>query len=98
MTVATVSSAPVSTAGLSGTQKAAVVLLQLGRERAAAVLSRLAESEIDEITAEIVRLEDIDPRLAYSVMEEFHAVSITGPTLIARGGVAYAQELLEASL
>lgn len=87
-----------STASLNGTQKAAVVLLQLGRERAARVLARLDETEIDEITAEIVRLENIDPRLAESVMEEFHAVSITGPTLVARGGVAYAQQLLEASL
>jgi len=87
-----------STASLNGTQKAAVVLLQLGRERAARVLARLDETEIDEITAEIVRLENIDPGLAESVMEEFHAVSITGPTLVARGGLAYAQQLLEASL
>ena len=98
MTVATSTPAPASTSGLTGTQKAAVVLLQLGRERAAAVLSRFVESEIDEITAEIVRLENIDPRIAYSVMEEFHAVSISGPTLIARGGVIYAQDLLETSL
>ena len=100
MTIATIPAAAtaVSTTSLTGPQKAAVVLLQLGRERAARVMSRLDESEIDEITAEIVRLESLDPRLAASVMEEFHAVSITGPTLVARGGVAYAQQLLEASL
>jgi len=100
MTVATIasSSTSMSTASLTGTQKAAVVLLQLGRERAARVMAQLDETEIDEITAEIVRLENIDPRLAQGVLEEFHAVSITGPTLIARGGVGYAQQLLEASL
>ncbi|RYV50022.1 flagellar motor switch protein FliG [Pengzhenrongella frigida] len=96
MTVATV---PTSySANLTGTQKAAIVLLQLGRERAARIMARLSEAEIDDITAEIVRLENLDPRIADSVMEEFHAVSITGPTLIARGGMGYAQQLLEASL
>ncbi|MGV8968423.1 MAG: flagellar motor switch protein FliG [Cellulomonas sp.] len=99
MTVATISASSNSvTAGLSGTQKAAIVLLQLGRERAARVMSRLDESEIDEITAEIVRLENLDPRVADGVMEEFHAVSIVGPSLIARGGLGYAQQLLESSL
>ena len=98
MTVATVPSSSLSTVGLTGTQKAAIVLLQLGRERAARVMSRLDDAEIDEITAEIVRLENLDSRIADNVMAEFHAVSITGPSLIARGGVGYAQQLLEASL
>ena len=100
MTVATLppASKAVSTTSLSGTQKAAIVLMQLGRERAARVMAQLGEVEIDEITAEIVRLESIDPRLAQGVMEEFHAVSIAGPSLIARGGLTYAQQLLETSL
>ncbi|NMR21040.1 flagellar motor switch protein FliG [Cellulomonas fimi] len=89
---------PSATAALSGTQKAALVLLQLGRERAARVMAQLDEQEIDEITAEIVRLENVDPTLADGVVEEFHAVSITGPGLIARGGLSYAHQLLEASL
>ena len=106
MTVATVApsdaaqlAAPAAEAmELTGVQKAAVVLMQLGRERAARVMSRLSETEIDEITAEIVRLESIDGITADSVLEEFHAVSIQGPNLVARGGLGYAQELLEASL
>ncbi|GAA2726508.1 flagellar motor switch protein FliG [Cellulomonas aerilata] len=83
---------------LNGIQKAAVVIMQLGRERGAKVLAQLGETEIDEITAEIVRLESIDSATVESVVEEFHAVSIQGPSLIARGGLSYAQELLEASL
>lgn len=98
MTGATIPSSSLSTGGLTGTQKAAIVLLQLGRERAARVMSRLHDAEIDEITAEIVRLENLDPRIADGVMEEFHAVSIIGPNLIAHGGVGYAQQLLETSL
>ena len=109
MTVATVP-APASTevatvpaprepaTSLTGVQKAAVVIMQLGRERAARVLAQLGEAEIDEITAEIVRLENVDGVTADSVLEEFHAVSIQGPSLVARGGLSYAQELLEASL
>ncbi|HEY8722012.1 flagellar motor switch protein FliG [Pengzhenrongella sp.] len=100
MTVTTVpvTATPVSTASLTGTQKAAVVLLQLGRDQAARVMARLNDAEIDEITAELVRLEHINTDLAHGVMEEFHAVSIAGPNMIARGGLAFAQALLEASL
>ncbi len=90
--------APRPTMSLTGVQKAAVVIMQLGRERAAKVMAQLGEQELDEITAEIVRLENVDGFTADSVLEEFHAVSIAGPNLIARGGLSYAQELLEASL
>jgi flagellar motor switch protein FliG len=90
--------APRSRMSLNGIQKAAVLIMQLGRERGAKVLAQMGEAEIDEITAEIVRLENIDGATAESVLEEFHAVSIQGPSLIARGGLSYAQELLEASL
>lgn len=45
-----------ATAMLTGTQKAAMLLLQLGRERAARVMAQLDVAEIEELTAEIMRL------------------------------------------
>jgi flagellar motor switch protein FliG len=83
---------------LTGTQKAALVLMQIGRERASAVLSKLDEAEIEELSAEIVRLERIDQASAEAALEEFHAVSLSGPQMITQGGLGYAQTLLEQSL
>ncbi|HEY0187058.1 MAG TPA: flagellar motor switch protein FliG [Cellulomonas sp.] len=81
---------------LNGTQKAAMLLLQLGRERAAKVMSTLETAEIEELTAEIMRLEHVDQALADEVVEEFYAASMIGPGV--NGGLGYATQLLEGAL
>ncbi len=84
------------TAMLTGTQKAALLLIQLGREQAARVMSQLDESEIEELTTEIARLERVDPKLAQAVVDEFYEASVgTGG---GHGGLGFAQQVLEASL
>ncbi len=85
-----------STATLTGTQKAAMLLLQLGRERAAKVMSRLETAEIEELTAEILRLDRVDQALADEVVEEFYSASMIGPGV--GGGLGYATQLLEGAL
>lgn len=82
---------------LTGTQKAALVLMQLGKDRAARVMSQLTEQEIEDVSAEIMRLERVDQRLVDEIVEEFHAASIIGPG-ITQGGKGFAHHLLEASL
>ncbi|WP_136518924.1 MULTISPECIES: flagellar motor switch protein FliG [Cellulomonas] len=81
---------------LTGRQKAALLLLQLGRERAARVMAQLDVQEMEDLTAEILRLERVDQKLADEVLEEFYDASEMGPGL--GGGVGYAQHLLEATL
>ncbi len=83
-------------AALTGTQKAAMMLLQLGRDRAARVMAQLDVAEIEELTAEILRLEHVDQDVADQVLDEFYEISLTGPGV--GGGLGYAQHLLEASL
>lgn len=83
-------------ATLTGTQKAAMVLLQLGRDRAARVMAQLDVAEIEELTAEILRLEHVDQAVADEVLDEFYEVSLSGPGV--GGGLGYAQHLLEASI
>lgn len=83
-------------ATLTGAQKAAMMLLQLGRDRAARVMAQLDVAEIEELTAEILRLEHVDQSVADEVLDEFYAISLTGPGV--GGGLGYAQHLLEASL
>ena len=83
---------------LTGTQKAALLLIQIGREQAARVMSQLDEAEIEELTTEIARLERIDQTVADGVLEEFYEVSLAGKGFAGRGGLGFAQHLLEASV
>jgi len=87
-----------STAMLTGTQKAALLLIQLGREQASRVMAQFDEAEIEELTTEIARLERVDPAMADGVMEEFYDASMATAGFTGRGGVAFAQQVLEASV
>lgn len=87
-----------STAMLSGVQKAALMLIQLGREQAARVMAQLDESEIEELTTEIARLERVDPKMADGVLDEFYEASLGGNGFSGRGGLGFAQQVLEASV
>lgn len=80
-----------------GTRKAAILLIQLGRERAGAVLNFLTDSEVEEISAEIARLESISGQETEAVLAEFRDM-LTARAHIAQGGLAFAQQLLEQSL
>lgn len=83
-------------AGL-GVRKAAILLVQLGRDRAAAVMSKLDDSEVEAISAEIARLDSISGGETESVLTEFRDL-MTARAHIAQGGLAFAQQLLEQSL
>jgi flagellar motor switch protein FliG len=80
-----------------GVRKAAVLLIQLGRERAASVLSHLSEAEVEAVSAEIARLESISGAETESVLTEFRDM-MTARAHIAQGGLAFAQQILEQSL
>lgn len=82
--------------GLTGPQKAALLVLQLGRERAARVMGQLEVAEIEELAAQILRLDRIEQTLADQVLDEFYAVSVAGAGV--GGGTGLAQQLLEAAL
>ncbi|PZR54127.1 flagellar motor switch protein FliG [Xylanimonas oleitrophica] len=77
-------------------RKAAMVLVQLGKERASRILARLEPVEIEEITAEILRMDRVDQEIADAVLEEFYDFSAIGPGI--GGGVSLAQQLLEATM
>lgn len=84
------------TTTLNGTQKVAVVLMNMDQQRAAQVMKQFSETEAEEIAAEIVRLRRVDSTVAESALEEFHQLTITGGGS-ARGGREFASGLLEAS-
>lgn len=82
---------------LSGAQKAAIVLLKLGRDRAAQIMRCLGESEVTRITAEIVQAQSVRRQDVDASIIEF-AMMAKANDHIASGGVDTAREFLEASV
>src|SRR3954453_5023740 len=85
------------TDGLTPRQKAAVLILELGREAAAPVLAEMSEVELEQLSKEVARLGDIDSALSAAVMEEF-ALAVTAEDSNVRGGLEAARNLLQSSL
>jgi flagellar motor switch protein FliG len=82
---------------LSGAQKAAVLLVQLGKEKSATVLKSLRESEVEEVLNEIARLKGVPDETVDAVFEEF-ATLANARRYYAQGGMDFAREVLEATL
>src|ERR1043165_6753056 len=86
-----------STGEMTGLRKAAILLVQMGKEDAAKIMSHLREAEVEELTAEIMRLGQVEGDVADMVLEEFHDMA-TGHRYVGQGGLDFARGLLEASL
>ncbi len=83
--------------GFTGVQKAAVLIMQVGKDRAANVLRLLREQEISEIMAEVARLQHLEGEEIEEVLAEFRDTYLAR-SHIATGGYETARELLEASV
>ncbi len=83
--------------GLTGLQKAAVLLITLGPEKSSHIFKHLKEEEIEELTLEIANTRSITPQLKEEVIEEFYQICLA-QQYIAEGGIGYAKELLEKAL
>lgn len=82
---------------IPGPKKAAIALISMGTEASAEVLKNLSDAEVEQLTAEIARLEGVTQEIRESVLDEFHQL-IMARQFIAQGGLAYAEEVLEAAL
>ena len=83
--------------GISGLQKAAILLIALGPERSAGIFKHLKEEEIEELTLEIANTRSVTPQVKEEVINEFYEVCLA-QQYIAEGGINYAKELLEKAL
>ena len=81
----------------TGVQKAAILLITLGPEKAATIFKHLKEDEIEELTLEIANTRSVSPQTKEEVLEEFYQVCLA-QQYIAEGGIGYAKELLENAL
>lgn len=83
-----------------GFQKAAQLLLLLGKEEATEVLRHLSEKEVEGITREIASIDRLESREGARILEEFGYRLADRPpeNQEARGGPERARQILEAAL
>jgi flagellar motor switch protein FliG len=81
-------------ADLSGRQKAAILCMLLGTERAAEITQRLAPEEVEVISFEIARLEHVSALTVDAVLREWGEI-VRAADSLAGGGFDYAREILE---
>jgi flagellar motor switch protein FliG len=82
---------------LNGRKKAAVLLVSLGPERAAAVFKHLHYDEIELLSLEMAKLQQVDPTVTADVIEEL-AATVQAYESFAAGGVDFARDVLERAL
>lgn len=86
-----------STSELDGIQKAAILLITLGPEKASDIFKHLKEDEIEQLTLEIANTRSVSPSQKEEVLNEFYEVCLA-QQYIAEGGIGYAKDLLQKAL
>jgi len=79
---------------LTGKQKAAAIIISLGAEDASKIYKYLKEDEIEFLTYEISRLEQLSPQIMEETLKDFYDVCLT-QKVITEGGLEYAKNVLE---
>ena len=81
----------------NGLQKAAILMIALGPEKAAKLFKHLKEDEIESLTLEIANTKSVSQQVKDDVLDEFYELCLA-QQYIAEGGIGYAKELLENAL
>lgn len=80
-----------------GARKAAIVLVRLGKDRAASVLEHMTEEEVEAVSAEIAALAGVEPGEAQDVLSEFGSLLAARQHML-QGGMDLARDLLQRTL
>jgi flagellar motor switch protein FliG len=81
---------------LTGSQKAAILMVILGREVSGAVLRELDDEEVQRIGREIAGIPPITSEIADEVLTEFYQM-IVAQDYVLKGGLDYAGKVLESA-
>lgn len=79
---------------INSKQKAAQVVISLGADIASSVYKHLNEEDIEKVTFEITRQENVPPDVSEQAIEEFYGLCVAQKVYV-EGGVAYARNVLE---
>jgi flagellar motor switch protein FliG len=82
---------------MQSVRKAAILLLSLDKPLAAEVLAAMPRDHVEQVTLEIAKLDDVSREQQDAVLDEFLS-GMDNQIAIERGGLSFANELLEQSL
>jgi len=82
---------------LTGTRKAAILLLSLDQDQAAEVLKRLPPEAVEEVSREIASLGEVNVQVRRNVFGEFYNLALAN-SFLSEGGLELAKSLLRKSL
>lgn len=83
--------------GLTGKQKAAILLISLGPEISAQIFKHLRDEDIEQLTLEIANIRKVPGEAKEEIIGEFHEL-LVAKEYISSGGIDYAREILEKAL
>ena len=83
--------------GLTGRQKAAILLITLGPELSAQIFKHLKDEDIEQLTLEIANIRKVNSEDKDDVITEFHDMCVA-KDYISQGGIDYAKDILERAL
>ncbi len=78
---------------LTPAQKAAILIIVLGEDLSAIILSKLSKQDIELISKEIAFMKTVDPSIIRDVINEFYNM-LKAKEFMSVGGIEYAKELL----
>lgn len=81
----------------SGLRKAAILIVSLDTESACTLMAKLDKESIERLTLEIARLDNVSSEERDKIVEEFYNVTMAR-RYVEKGGIDYAQELLEKTI
>ncbi|MBZ0182655.1 MAG: flagellar motor switch protein FliG [Melioribacteraceae bacterium] len=81
---------------LSGSQKAALLLIALDIENAASVFKYMEPTDVEVISAEITKVKNIPSNVVDQVMNDYYNM-VTAREYVLEGGLEFAQSVLEKS-
>ncbi len=82
---------------LTNREKAAIVLIAMGKEVTGQVLRHMPETEIETLSTEIARMANVNPKTEMDVLKEYYSM-MQASEYINEGGFDFARDVLETSL
>ena len=80
--------------GLAPKEKAAILLISLGKEYSAELYKHMSEEEISDMTLSITTTRRVEPDVREEIVNEFYEMCLA-QKFITEGGIDYAREILE---
>lgn len=79
---------------LSPKEKAAILMITIGKNYAAKLYKYLSEEEIEQLTLSITSVRKVDPDIKDKVIDEFYEICMA-QKFISEGGIEYAKDILD---